>query len=260
MEINDTNKTPVKLGTTLAMAGKREEEEKSAKSVVPNNLVLSIFPGRDLLGKAFEEEGYCVVRGPDILWGGNIRYFSPPHGVFDGIIGGPPCQIFSRLKYLNPASGKKQGNLIPEFERVVLEAAPNWWLMENVEWSPIPSINGYKIKNWKLNNRWFGGIQERKRRFTFGGSDCRVPLLEEVVFMNPEKHVAVLAGHGPVRRDDKRYTPPVNEACWLQGLPENFTDELPFTMHYKRLVIGNGVPMPMARAIARAVKRQQIRI
>lgn len=220
-----------------------------------SNLILSIFPGIDLLGRAFEEEGYCIVRGPDILWGGDIRDFHPPAGVFSGVIGGPPCQIFTRLKYLNPLSGKKQGNLIPEFERVVAEAQPNWWLMENVEWSPIPSVPGYQAKSWKLNNRWFGGIQERKRLFTFGTIDGRSLILEEVLFLNPEKHIAVLASHGPVRRDDKRYTPPIEEACRLQGLPENFADDLPFTTHYKRSVIGNAVPMPMGRAIARAVKK-----
>lgn len=52
-----------------------------------SNLVLSIFPGIDLLGRAFEEEGFCVVRGPDKLWGGDIRTFHPPAGVFGGVIG-----------------------------------------------------------------------------------------------------------------------------------------------------------------------------
>ncbi len=32
-------------------------------------LVLSVFPGIDLLGRGFEAEGFCVVRGPDLLWG-----------------------------------------------------------------------------------------------------------------------------------------------------------------------------------------------
>ena len=89
-----------------------------------NGLVLSVFPGIDLLGRAFEEEGYCVVRGPDLLWGGDIRTFRPPAGVFEGVIGGPPCQFASRLRNLNPLCGKKHGNLIPEFERVVAEAQP----------------------------------------------------------------------------------------------------------------------------------------
>jgi hypothetical protein len=51
-------------------------------------LVLSIFPGIDGLGRAFEELGYCVVRGPDVLWGGDVRRFHPPAGVFAGVIGG----------------------------------------------------------------------------------------------------------------------------------------------------------------------------
>ena len=60
-------------------------------------LILSIFPGIDLLGRAFEEvwPEACIVRGPDLLWGGDIRTFHPPAGVFDGIIGGPPCQVHS---------------------------------------------------------------------------------------------------------------------------------------------------------------------
>lgn len=36
-------------------------------------LVLSLFPGIGLLDMAFEQEGFCVVRGPDVLWGGDVR-------------------------------------------------------------------------------------------------------------------------------------------------------------------------------------------
>lgn len=38
-----------------------------------------------------------------------------------------------------------------------------------------------------------------------------------------------------------------------QGLPDDF-DLPPFTMQAKRQAIGNGVPLPMGRAIAKAVK------
>jgi DNA (cytosine-5)-methyltransferase 1 len=55
-------------------------------------LVLSLFPGIGLLDMAFEQEGFCVVRGPDLLWGGDVKRFHPPAGKFDGVIGGPPCQ------------------------------------------------------------------------------------------------------------------------------------------------------------------------
>lgn len=53
-------------------------------------LVLSLFPGGGLLDRAFEETGYCVVRGPDVIWGGDVRTFHPPAGCFDGVIGGDP--------------------------------------------------------------------------------------------------------------------------------------------------------------------------
>src|SRR5713226_9467971 len=77
-------------------------------------LVLSLFPGIGLLDMAFEEEGFCVVRGPDVLWGGDIRRFHPPAGVFAGVIGGPPCQAFSRLAIMVRHNGyePKFGNLI----------------------------------------------------------------------------------------------------------------------------------------------------
>ena len=44
-----------------------------------------LFPGIGLLDMAFEKEGFCVVRGPDLLWGGDIRSFHPPAGKFDGV-------------------------------------------------------------------------------------------------------------------------------------------------------------------------------
>src|SRR3954469_5195248 len=105
-------------------------------------LVLSLFPGIGLLDMAFEEEGFCVVRGPDLLWGGDVRRFNPPAGRFDGVIGGPPCQLDTSLKRLEPASGEAktakahnrpepQGNMIPEFERCVRAVSPRWFVMEN---------------------------------------------------------------------------------------------------------------------------------
>src|SRR5260370_15463161 len=102
------------------------------------DLVLSLFPGIGLLDRAFEEEGFCVVRGPDVLWGGDIRRFHPPAGVFAGVIGGPPCQAFSPLVHLVRAAWGESAiteNLIPEFERCVFEVQPRWFLMENARGS-----------------------------------------------------------------------------------------------------------------------------
>ena len=102
-----------------------------------SDMVLSLFPGIGLLDMAFEEQGFCVVRGPDLLWGGDIKRFHPPAGRFDGVIGGPPCQAFSALRHLVEHNGYEVAeNLIPEYERVVSEAQPRWFLMENVPDAP----------------------------------------------------------------------------------------------------------------------------
>lgn len=220
------------------------------------NVALSLFPGIGLWDRAFEDEGYCVLRGPDRLWGGDIRRFNIPPHVVSGVFGGPPCQVFSALKALNPLAGEKHGNLIPEFERVVLQAQPEWFVMENVPGAPEACVPGYQVRSLVLNNRWVGGEQERIRRFSFGTRDGRVLDVDVALFENPDWHPTVLAGHGPVGRG-KGYdsNPSIQDMCRLQGLPEDFLDDAPFTAHGKRRVIGNGVPLPLGRAIAKAVRR-----
>ena len=81
-------------------------------------LILSIFPGIDLLGRGFEAEGFCVVRGPDTIWGGDVRSFHPPAGKFDGIIGGPPCPDFSRGRNGLPPTGEGIA-MLGEYRRIV---------------------------------------------------------------------------------------------------------------------------------------------
>src|ERR1700728_3530742 len=99
-------------------------------------LVLSIFPGIDLLGRAFEEEDFCLVRGPDLIFGGDIRRFRVPRGRFDGIIGGSPCQDFSVLRRCEPTGYGLQ--MLREFQSVVLAAQPDWFVIENVP--SVPDI------------------------------------------------------------------------------------------------------------------------
>ena len=210
-----------------------------------NNLGLSIFPGIDLLGRAFEEEGYCVVRGPDLLWGGDIKTFHPPAGVFEGVIGGPPCQGESNLAYLN---GKPGETMAPEFHRVVAEAKPDWWVMEAVKRHPAPYV-------LKLSPRWLGEKQSR-RRFFHSNLNLE-PHVEVVIFEHPEKKYCVRAANragaqGTERKGESSYS--FKEMCELQGLPEDFN--LPgFLMRGKFEAVGNGVPLPMGRVVAKAIKK-----
>ena len=262
------------------------------------NLVLSIFPGIDMLGRAFEEHGFCVVRGPDVLWGGDIRAFHPPAGVFHGIIGGPPCQCFSPLAHMVRYNGyePKFGNLIPEFERCIREAQPQWFLMEEVPDAPLPIVEGYAAWSCLLDNRQLGEAQRRVRRWTFGvpGSRYRVLQIETVALENPHFEYAVCGGTRgesgisrecrgvgdpdavarararkrgkpkPALRKEQRLNSCVGfnvksqsslaRLCELQGLPADFLADAPFTVAAKCKAVGNGVPMAMGRALARAVR------
>lgn len=209
-------------------------------------LVLSIFPGIDVLGRGFEAEGFCVVRGGDPMFGQSpVETFHPPAGVFEGVIGGPPCKGDSTLAHLN---GKPGETLFHEFQRVLDEARPAWWLMEAVR--PHPELNLGNIV--KLNNRWLGEEQNRVRYF-HTNLDIE-PHLETALFLNPHWKHAVLAGHGSregsVVRGMATYT--WEDMRQLQGLPEDY--DIPvFKRKEKREVVGNAVPYPVARALAKAI-------
>lgn len=238
-------------------------------------LVLSLFPGIGLLDMAFEEAGFCVVRGPDPIWGGDVRSFHPPSGAFSGIIGGPPCQPFSQLVHMIRANGfePRHENLIPEFERVVSAAQPDWFVMEEVKAAPLPIVPGYQVHSQIVNARHVGSTQNRERRISFGTRDGR-PLHLETLALEPfgwdfavtgdarRRPVAMLKG-GKLKANASGGATsslnrgggslPFEEMCELQGLPRDFLSDSPFTATGKRQAVGNGVPLPMGRAVAKAV-------
>jgi DNA (cytosine-5)-methyltransferase 1 len=266
-------------------------------------LVLSLFPGIGLLDMAFELEGFTVVRGPDVLWGGDIRRFHPPAGKFDVVIGGPPCQAFSSLAHMVRHNGyePKFGNLIPEFERVVDATQPLCFLMEEVPKAPVPNIASYGVHEFILNNRQLGEDQNRVRRISFGWRGGRKVLMVDVVALESRNFEYAACGgthgEGGISREQREDTPAAARArarkrgvpvavggsgklkpaarritlndcvgnnvkstssyarlCELQGLPPDFLSDAPFTVAGKCKAVGNGVPLPMGRAIARAVK------
>jgi DNA (cytosine-5)-methyltransferase 1 len=252
-----------------------------SRAKASEGLVLSLFPGVGLLDMAFEEAGFCVVRGPDVLWGGDVRKFRPPAHRFEGIIGGPPCQPFSQLVHIVRANGyePRHENLIPEFERIVAEAAPAWFVMEEVPAAPLPECEGFELHSQIVNARHVGSTQNRERRISFGTQDGRALRLETNVFepmdwdyavtgdarVRPVKMLA--GGKMKANRSGGRTSSldrgggslPFEKMCELQGLPADFLSEAPFTVSGKRQAVGNGVPLPMGRAIAFAVRSAMAR-
>ncbi len=237
-------------------------------------LVLSLFPGIGLLDLAFEDAGFCVVRGPDLIWGGDSQAFTPPAGKFNGIIGGPPCKRWSRLANVVRAVHGEEAlapDLIPDYERIVAAAKPEWFIMENVPGAPAPAVDGYLVHETVLNNRHVGGIQNRVRRFSFGTSDGRPLHIKTNVFEPIDYAHAVTTNSGGRRAvvvkdkngrlrggqgksDDARLKyMAIEDMAELQGLPRDYLADCPLTVQGKRTAIGNGVPLPMGQAVARAV-------
>lgn len=209
-------------------------------------LVLSVFPGADLLGRGFEGEGFCIVRGPDLVWGGDVREFRPPPGRFSGVIGGPPCPDFSRARRTEPTGYGLE--MLAEFARIVSEAQPEWWLMENVPGVPSIGIPGFTVQRFNLNAAECGGRQNRLRTFHFGSRDGSSLVIDRGV--TPEKRHPTCMASEASRGKQRRGWP---EFCALQGLPSGF--DLPgLSVAAKYRAVGNGVPVYMAAVIACAVR------
>lgn len=221
-------------------------------------LNLSLFPGIGLLDMAFELEGFCVVRGPDVIWGGDIRRFHPPVAKFDGIIGGPPCQTFSPLARLVRTNGHepKFGNLIPEFERCVAEAQPDWFLMENVPQAPDAAIAGYGVDTFTLDNSILAGEggmgqeQRRVRKFCFGMRGRKPPNLmrwiDMAVFYLPDASKVVFGDGRPTRQEARAAIAEADhqleEIAEELGLSDEFKS-LPRKTRHKAVVALQGRPI-----------------
>lgn len=203
-------------------------------------LVLSLFSGIGLLDKGFEDSGFCVVRGPDLIWGGDIRKFNVNSGIFHGIIAGPPCQDFSKARRSEPTGNGLE--MIEQFKRVVEQAKPSWWLAENVPCVPDIQIDGYNWQRLDLRASHFGMSQRRLRHVQFGSVDG-----SQLVINRP----SLETGTEPTAlANDDRSTA---ELARLQGLPDGF-DIPAFTRGELTKAIGNGVPWGIAKALAVAVQ------
>jgi DNA (cytosine-5)-methyltransferase 1 len=209
-------------------------------------LVLSLFPGIDLLGRGFEAEGFCVVRGPDKIFGGDIHSFEAPAGRFDGVIAGTPCQDYSTARRSPPTGDSDLA--IAEFARVVTFARPAWWLLENVPAVPDLRIAGYSHLRIDLNARECGSPQWRPRHFQFGHVAGLVPVVtRRPMPATAASRCAIASEFSHLGRRGWA------DFCELQGLPRWFRLD-DFTRASRYRAVGNGVDIRLARTIAAAIR------
>ena len=173
-----------------------------------SKVILSLFPGVGLLDRGFEDEGYCVVRGPDLLWGGDIRKFNPPGGIFWGIIAGSPCQDFSRRRRDKPTGYGLE--MLDQFTRCVTLGRPEWWLLENVDRVPDVTIPGYNWQRLDIELAWFTDVR-RLRHIQFGSQSG-------YLLGGSRKKVYPRASQAVLANDDR----PLCDMARLQGLPDNW--------------------------------------
>lgn len=221
-------------------------------------LVLSTFTGAGLLDMGFELEGFCVVSAGDSLWGRDVRSFQPARHKFEGIIGGPPCQDFSKARRC-PPTGEGLA-MVHQFARIVYDANPKWFLMENVPGVPDLSSmvfdtvrQGWKIQRFNINARECGLRQNRLRSFQWGSRDGSRLVIRRRVTAEGHTERCCLASEG--RRANRRT---FADFCELQGLPRTFLADSDLSQTIKYQLVGNGVPVPMARVIAGAIRDRAV--
>lgn len=121
------------------------------------------------------------------------------------VIGGPPCQPFSKNGYWvrneNRLIERDPRNMLSEFLRAVSEAQPNGFLFENVDSLLHPTNKdavrsfletaqalGYRCTLYRANSADFGVPQKRKRVFIFGarGNGSAIPPPQPTHSDNPD--------------------------------------------------------------------------
>jgi DNA (cytosine-5)-methyltransferase 1 len=212
-----------------------------------SQFILSLFPGVDILGRAFHQAGHTVVRGPDLVTGDRIEDFHGLPGHVDGIIAGPPCQDFSCLRRAKPSGhGKK---MLSHLLRVANECDCTWILVENVPGVPSLYFQGERMQRIDLTDIECGGIQLRRRHWQWWHRDG-LQLHPTRLTQSQARSVTPAVTATPRSTQPRNY----HELCRRMGLPAPI-HPAGWSHAAKCRAIGNAVTWPMATTMAAAASQ-----
>lgn len=104
--------------------------------------------------KPYKEAGYEVILiGKDI----GVENYHPPQNVH-GIIANPVCLEFSTARSSGKARNPEEGMfLVRECQRIIEEASPEWWVIENPAKGVLKDFLGepaYEYEPWWYGSPW----------------------------------------------------------------------------------------------------------
>lgn len=170
---------------------------------------------------------------------------------FEGIIAGPPCQDFSRARRRPPSGHGIE--MLRELARLITEAQPEWWLVENVPGVPTIRIEGFTTQRFNMFASDFGLDHRRNRSFQFGSKGEKL-----VIPRGRQSHLKMKPT--PLASDYARSRKRnFADLCERMGLPRRFT-LLGLSRRAQFRVVGQGVPVVMARAVAIAICDRQVTV
>lgn len=174
--------------------------------------VIDLFAGIGGLSLGFEKAGFELIEAYD-NWDYSIEIYNnnfshkcikldlsnvTDFSAFkkaDIIIGGPPCQDYSSAGKRDENGGR--ATLTVEFARIVCEAKPQYFVMENValieKSKTLPKAiemfkkAGYGLTKIVLNAYYCGAPQDRKRFFMIGVLGGKDDELKEILLNNQSK-------------------------------------------------------------------------
>jgi len=129
-----------------------------------------------------------IMVGKDI----GVENYAAPENVH-GVIANPVCTEFSFAKYLYDQDEEKGMFLVRECQRIIKEANPEWWIIENPATGKLKNYIGepqFKYHPWQFGSPW------TKRTAVWGKFNIPVPLYSSWACVPKNEKLYIRPGRG----------------------------------------------------------------